>query len=440
VKLRKYHHLRSFKDIQIREHGHVFFAFLDVSPLNAGLTSSAQKTTLRFIYMRSPFCVSNHLPFPATKSELTDDQQSEELAAITAILREVQENPASTDHAALSKVASRLRKISPKYGTDRQFEALTKVCLFFLSRDKDLAYALEAAAYMIKLARQLGRGHELLTGLSIQTNIAAQLDNYIEAMESCAETREVAVSLALPRAEMITLVNAGALHINTGYYTEALELLRTALTVADRANDVDDVTAEALSNIAQCNLFLSQYSDGLKAIQAARAYSGEPADAFRAGNRANLEFTHLRLLVALGRGKEARPVLLEMEKYVRQAGSARSKIDYAMARGMVEVVEGQLDLGTSRMVVALEKSRLVRSTLPDVLSGLVTTHTVIGQADEAAKYREELDSLLRSRQATSRLRAALIWGPTIGTAGQVPPIQEYDRRFDAARERLLRQN
>jgi len=116
----------------------------------------------------------------------------------------------------------------------------------------------------------------------------------------------------------------------------------------------------------------------------------------------------------------------------------RARIDYACARGMLEVVEGQRDLGLSRIVAAREKAKLVTSTLPDVLSAMVAAQDAVGHAEGATRTREELNQLLATRQETSRLRAALMFLPAVGVAGRSERSGEYDRRLDAARERLLR--
>jgi hypothetical protein len=138
------------------------------------------------------------------------------------------------------------------------------------------------------------------------------------------------------------------------------------------------------------------------------------------------------------RGNEARPVLEAIAKYAEQAGTVRARIDYACARGMVEVVEGQRDLGLSRIVAALEKSKHVTSTLPDVLAAMALGQEAAGFPEAAERCREELRQLLATRQETSRLRAALMLGPSVGVSGQTERSTEYDRRLDAARERLLR--
>lgn len=239
-------------------------------------------------------------------------------------------------------------------------------------------------------------------------------------------------------AELKAVVNAAAFLLNVGQFEDALTLLRNALTIADRTNEAEDFVWMILGNIAQCYLFLREFEDALRTVTAAKAMAGEPANAHAAGNRAIVEYTHLRALVAMKRGNEARPVLEAIAKYAEQAGTVRARIDYACARGMVEVVEGQRDLGLSRIVAALEKSKHVTSTLPDVLAAMALGQEAAGFPEAAERCREELRQLLATRQETSRLRAALMLGPSVGVSGQTERSTEYDRRLDAARERLLR--
>lgn len=375
---------------------------------------------------------------PVASSPEADERQLAAVREIAASVRAAVRNPQQADRDLLTKVAGRLRDIPVTVGTDSQLEALQAICRFFLSKDQDLPFAMEAAAGLVRLARAAGRKPELFNGLLMQAVIASQLDNHIEALETCALAREVAVQLGSPMAELKAVVNAAAFLLNVGQFEDALTLLRNALTIADRTNEAEDFVWMILGNIAQCYLFLREFEDALRTVTAAKAMAGEPANAHAAGNRAIVEYTHLRALVAMKRGNEARPVLEAIAKYAEQAGTVRARIDYACARGMVEVVEGQRDLGLSRIVAALEKSKHVTSTLPDVLAAMALGQEAAGFPEAAERCREELRQLLATRQETSRLRAALMLGPSVGVSGQTERSTEYDRRLDAARERLLR--
>jgi len=367
-----------------------------------------------------------------------EDRQRAVVAEIVSQVRSAISVPQHADRSFLTKVADRLRDLPPHIDSDGQLEALQAVCRFFLGKDQDLAFAMEAAAGVTRLARTTGRKPELLNGLLMQAVVASQLDNHIEALESCASAREVAIEIGSPLGELKAVTNAAAFLLNVGDYQYALDLLRHGLTIVDRCPEAEDILWVVLGNIAQCYLFLGEYEEALQTVGAARAMAKEPTDAHAAGNRAILEYTQLRTLVALKRGTEARPVLDAMGRYAEKAGTVRARIDYACARGMLEVVEGQRDLGLSRIVAAREKAKLVTSTLPDVLSVMVAAQNAVGNAEAATKAREELNQLLATRQETSRLRAALMFVPAIGVAGRSERTGEYDRRLDAARERLLR--
>ena len=367
------------------------------------------------------------------------DQQKQEVRDIVAAVRTALIDREHADLALLTKAANRLRQIPAGIETDAQFEALQGICRFFLVQDKELAFAMEAGAYLVRLARELDRKPELLNGLFMQAFIATQLDNQIEAVEACAHAREVAIAIGSAVGELKAVINGAGMYINVGHYRDALELLRTALTISDVCSEADAATFEwgILGNIATCYLFLGQYEDAFKSAMAARALAPEPKDQHTAGNRAILEYTVIRTLMALGRGAEGRAVLDSLARFVKMAGSVRARIDYSTAVGLVEIAEGHLDRGRSRIHAAREKANLVSSTLPDVLSAQVAMHHMLAETDEAKKVQAELDAMLKGRQETARLRAALILGP-VGVAGQSTRVTEFDRRLDAARERLLR--
>lgn len=371
---------------------------------------------------------------PAEAEERHRVSVEELLAAVRAAVAD----PRGANHGFLTKVAARLRDTPATIATEGQLEALQAICRFFLSKDEDLPFAMEAAAGVTRVARATGHRPELLNGLLMQAVVASQLDNHIEALESCASAREVAIEIGSALGELKAVINAAAFLLNVGHYQYALDLLRNGLTIVDRCPEAEGILWIVLGNIAQCYLFLGDYEEALQAIGAARAVAIEPTDVHGAGNRAILEYTHLRTLVALKRGNEARPILENMSAFTAQSGTVRARIDYACARGMLEVVEGKRDLGLSRIVTAREKAKLVASTLPDVLTAMAAVQEAAGDRDAATKARAELKQLLAARQETSRLRAALLLGPSVGTAGQTERSSEYDRRLDAARERLLR--
>lgn len=365
--------------------------------------------------------------------------EREQVRTIVAAVRTALVDRGQADMALLTKAASRLRQVPPDVETEGQFEALQGICRFFIGQDKDLAFAMEAGAYLIRLARELDRKPELLNGLFMQAFIATQLDNQIEAIEACATARETAIALGSTVGELKAVINGAGMCINVGDFREALEMLRTALTLSDLCSEEDAAQFEwgILGNIATCYLFLNQYEEGLKTALAASGIAPEPQDAHTAGNRAILEFTRIRTLMALGRGAEGRALLEPMARFVKMAGSVRARIDYSTAVGLVEIAEGHRDRGRSRIHAAREKGNLVPSTLPDVLSAQIAMHRMLGEDDEARRIQEELDGILKSRQETARLRAALLFG-SVGVGGQTTRVTEYDRRLDAARERLLR--
>jgi tetratricopeptide (TPR) repeat protein len=228
---------------------------------------------------------------PAASSPEADERQLAVVREIAASVRAAVRNPQQADRDLLTKVAGRLRDIPVTVGTDSQLEALQAICRFFLSKDQDLPFAMEAAAGLVRLARAAGRKPELFNGLLMQAVIASQLDNHIEALETCALAREVAVQLGSPMAELKAVVNAAAFLLNVGQFEDALTLLRNALTIADRTNEAEDFVWMILGNIAQCYLFLREFEDALRTVTAAKAMAGEPANAHAAGNRAIVEYT-----------------------------------------------------------------------------------------------------------------------------------------------------
>lgn len=374
--------------------------------------------------------------------ELTPEQTARALAEVrdcVAILAAAQADRSEQNIAALLKVAGRLHEVPVHIEPDQQFEVLQAVCRFFLAHDKQLPFAMEAAQYLIRLARRLDRKPELLKGLFFQVVIATELDNHIEAVEACVKARELAVAMGDAKGELIALSNGAGVYINCGWWDSALDVLRMALTVADRCPEEDAARLEwlILGNIAQCHLFLRSFDEAERAVMAARALAPEPKDSMYATNRAVVEFTAIRALFAQGRGLEARPMLQSLAGFVEKAATPRSRIYYAVARSLIDLAEGRREIGFARLAAAIEKGSLMPSVLPDVLNATHTAYETEKMSDEAGRIEQRLKDLLGKRQETARLRADLVV-EKMGVAGQTLRVSEYDRRLVAAREQLLR--
>ena len=106
-------------------------------------------------------------------------------------------------------------------------------------------------------------------------------------------------------------------------------------------------------------------------------------------------------------------------------------------RVQIEVAAGNRQVGLSRLVATHEKANIITSTLPDVLASMVAAYRTSEQEEKDQRAEALLRNLLAGRQATARMRAGYL-PERIGTAGQTQRVDEYDRRLDAAREKLLR--
>lgn len=350
-------------------------------------------------------------------------------------------NPATDDTILkVGRLAAQIQQLPMFAATDIQFAVLQSVCRFFLSREGYLRFGMEAAAYICTLARRLGRKQELLNGLLMQGVIAGHLQNSIEAIESFVAARDLALELLLPRAEVVAVMNGGVVLLDAGHYAEALRTFEHCLELTTRSTNVADVVGTLWSNIAQCHLMLDQFDKGLRAIASARSYMVEPSDAHAGGVRATLESTHIRLLVANKQGHEVRPILQALARYAVMSGSQRSRIELAVARGLLTaVVMKQRDVGLTIIRNAIGAASAVPLIQVDVLAAMVTASQQSGASDEAAKYRSELEALISARRETSRFRAELL-KPGLGIGAAVSTDSAYDKRLRDAHDRLLQRS
>jgi lipopolysaccharide biosynthesis regulator YciM len=149
-------------------------------------------------------------------------------------------------------------------------------------------------------------------------------------------------------------------------------------------------------------LHLEDFSRGLKAAEICISESGEPHSAAELVSRVLREGYYTRLLLEVGSTEKAGERCAIARRYATRSRSARAEIAASTAEGLYEVHAGRVDVGISRLTSTLEKARLMRSTLRDVLATLVKAFEVIGQPERALVYlREMMEALRQTQQANA---------------------------------------
>jgi putative nucleotidyltransferase with HDIG domain len=264
--------------------------------------------------------------------------------------------------------------------------------------------AIDPATDAAELASLAGNRALLRKALTLGGMVYADTGNTSRAIECYAEALDISHELRDTEAECAVWVNLGVALLYTAQYRDAIACLEHVINIAGTKPNFQKFRSSAFSNIALCCLHLEDFSRGLKAAEICISESGEPHSAAELVSRVLREGYYTRLLLEVGSTEKAGERCAIARRYATRSRSARAEIAASTAEGLYEVHAGRVDVGISRLTSTLEKARLMRSTLRDVLATLVKAFEVIGQPERALVYLREMMEALRQTQQANALK------------------------------------
>lgn len=262
--------------------------------------------------------------------------------------------------------------------------------------------ALDPANDAADLASRADHRPLLRKALTLGGMVYADTGNISRAIECYAQALDLSHELHDTEAECAVWVNLGVALLYAAQYRDAIACLEHVITIAGSKPSFQKFRSSAFSNIALCCLHLEDFSRGLKAAEICVNESGEPHSAAELVSRVLREGYYTRLLLEVNSIEKAGERCAIARRYASRSRSARADIAASTAEGLYEVQAGRVDVGISRLTSTLEKARLMRSTLRDVLAALVKAYEIIGQPERALVYlREMMEALRQSQQANA---------------------------------------
>ncbi|HEV3018821.1 MAG TPA: HD domain-containing phosphohydrolase [Burkholderiaceae bacterium] len=249
---------------------------------------------------------------------------------------------------------------------------------------------LAAAERAVELIRRLGTRALLRKTLTIRGVLLADTGNLPMAIEAYAEALEIAVELNDAFAEAAVCNNLGAALIYAAQYEDAIACLERVKTLTEGHEFLRAAREAALNNIALACLHLEDYGRGLRAAKEAVELDAKPATANARLTRVLGETHYTRLLLEVDAPQAAKQRCEIAKRIAHESGLERAELYAGMAEGLCEVHSGMLDVGLSRLSKLLERARVLKGSLRDVLIAMVKANEVAGRTDVALVYLREL--------------------------------------------------
>ncbi len=257
--------------------------------------------------------------------------------------------------------------------------------------------------------------------------------NLSRAIECYDQALDLAHVLRDSEAECGVWINLGATLFYAAQYRDAIACHEHVIHLVGADPGLRKFRAPALANIALCCLHLEDFSRGLKAAEICVAESSEPHTAAELVSRVLRENYYIRLLLEVNSLEKAAERCEIIRKYAARSKSARADIAASIAEGLYEVQAGRVDIGVSRLTATLERARLLRSMLRDMLAALVKAYDLVGQPQRALIYLREMMEALRQTQQENALKHVSLHLDGLGHEYRVEaPITTRLQRQEAA--------
>ncbi len=243
----------------------------------------------------------------------------------------------------------------------------------------------------------------LRRALTFHGILLADTGNVPGAIEVYAEALDIAQRNCDVVGEGATWNNLGAAFLYAAQYSDSILASRRALELAEQTAALESIVSLALSNIALASLHSEDFETGLPSARASIEAAGEPHTANQLLSRVNSESHYTRLLLEVNNLQGAKERCDLAKQFASKSCSQRAEQAASIAEGLYEVYAGKIDIGLSRLQGALERARVMKSTLRDSLIAMVKAYDLCGRPQLALVHLRELLHITRKSQQEKAL-------------------------------------
>ena len=331
--------------------------------------------------------------------------------------------PTGSSPEFMNDAAGVLESISGDTYADQRITSLFDIAHFFYVAGQAFS-GIRPARQAVDLAREIKAISLLRKSLTVLGVCYADAGNVSLAVECYAEAIDCAKSINDKVSEGIVFINLGVALTYAAQYREAIECFEYVLQLEKVEPSLESFRPNALGNIALCGLHLEDFAKGLRAASSSVQDSKEPDTSGAQLSRSLRETYYARLLLESDDLAGAKLRCELARKYAMQSNSPRAEMAASLAEGLYQIRSGNFDIGLSRLLATLERARVVRSMLRDVLSALVKAFDQAGQPERALLYLRELMEVTRATQQENALRHHEIYLDTLNVKAIGASVEE----------------
>lgn len=331
--------------------------------------------------------------------------------------------PSDESLVTVAQVHMQLRRLPAGSADALRVQCLLDVAQFFYISGRTVL-GLEPAQAAVQTARQLTNTALLRRALTVHGALLADSGNLPLAIESQADSLELALALGDTLAIGSAWNNLGLALLYGAQFREALKCFEQVVRIAPVQPALGALEPLALLNIAVTSLFIEDYAHGLQAVQAVLDTPDDMESANAVLNRVLAESTCARLLLEVDQLQAAQQHCERAKTLAAQSRSQRAELAAAIAEGLCEVRVGHTDAGLSRLQTCLEQARIMKSMMRDALIALVKAYEMSSKPQLALVHLRELLHYTKKTQQEKALFHHKMHLERLGVAEDTPAYGE----------------
>jgi putative two-component system response regulator len=338
----------------------------------------------------------------SSNAQSRGEEAQHRISAIALALKRHLGKPGPESLVAVAAAHTELRAMSDSAATVERVACLLDVAQYFYISGQTIL-GLEPASSAVGEARILGVPSMLRRALTFQGALLADTGNIPGAIEACAEALELSIKQNDRVGEGATWNNLGAAFLYAAQFSDAMSCFSRVLDAAGVEPALAAIRPLALSNLALASLQTEDFGRGIESVRASIEEAGEPTSANQLLLRVTSESHYSRLLLEINDLQHAKERCEMAKRFANESCSQRAEHVAAIAEGLYEVYAGKIDIGLSRLQAALERSRVMKSTLRDSLIAMVKAYDLCGKPQLALVHLRELLHVTRKTQQEKAL-------------------------------------
>lgn len=289
--------------------------------------------------------------------------------------------------------------------SDAVASAFWEVARFSAARRLNASLVLEAARRLVDVGALLGSMEWKRKAFTLSSAMLAVKGNYALAMEDAWSALTLARAIGEPERIAVGWSNLGTALSGAGLHQAGLRCFEIATKEAKEiVSEVGSaVRTVALNNVALSEIYLGNFSRGLRAVEQAWCLTEGEFSARALTSRLIGGCYQVQLLLETGHVARARAICNDLLETAAKVASDVYVANVEVVNGLCLVFEAHLMAGLGRVRHGLDVLRNLQAELRDALRAAIRAYELAGDAQVAATLRRELALHNRLTQAQGML-------------------------------------